>query len=231
MNLSSDLTVIYLTANQHPDSFAQYQRQVLLEAIGDLPLIVVSRKPISFIRGTLTQHILDDAPKSHLNMYKQLVEAAKLATTPYIAVAEDDALYPAAHFTEFRPKLDEVAYDRHRWSLYTWTGLYSVKDRISNCTLIAGREYYIDAWEERFRKYPEDSMPAHRVGEIGRHNLEGWMGVSERKQVDFWASRPTIHVNHVNGTDSVGQKKKMGIFRASDIPYWGKAEDLIARYK
>lgn len=222
-----DLTIIYLTANQHPEHFTAYQRRTLGFAVDDFPLINVTREVLNF--GGID--IIDNEPKSHLNMYKQLVRAAKLATTPYIAVAEDDTLYPAEHFAEFRPPLDAVAYDRNRWSLFTWTKMFNMKDRISNCTLIAGREYYIEAWEERFAKFPGDTMPPHRVSEIGRHNQESWMGVSKRNQLNFWCTEPTVQFNHPNGTDSVGQKKRMGAVRAIEIPYWGRAEDLIKEYR
>lgn len=222
-----DLTIIYLTANQQPPEWAKYQREMLLKAAGDYPILTVSRQPTGFGNAEM----LDLGPKSHLNMYKQLVRAARTVLTPYIAVAEDDVLYSKEHFSEFRPGLGAVAYDMHRWSLYTWTGLYSVKDRISNSTLIAGRNYYIEAWEERFAKYPDDSLPAQRVSEIGRNNQERWMGVTERNCERFWATVPSIHLNHDNGTDSLGRRKAMGNFRAFSIPHWGDAEEIIGRYR
>lgn len=221
-----DLTIIYLTANQHPEHFTKYQLDIFKKAANGYPIISVSRKPMDL--GT---NILDTGPKSHLNMYKQLVAAARTVKTPYIAAAEDDALYPEEHFREFRPPLDAVSYNMMRWSLFTWTNMYNIKERISNCTLIAPKDYYIEAWEERFAKYPNDSMPLHRVSEIGRNNQEGWMGVSLRNCVKWQSSVPVIHVNHPVGTDSTGMKKRMGRIRAYDIPYWGKAVDIIKEYR
>ena len=222
----SDLTVIFLTANQHPKHFTAYHKRLLLEAVGDYPLITVSREPLDF-----GENIIDDGPRSHLNMYKQLCRAARLASTPYIAMAEDDALYPPHHFKEFRPALDSVSYDMHRWSLFTWTNMYNIKDRISNCTMLSGREYYLDAWDERLKKFPGDSLPLKRVSEIGRNNQEEWMGVSLRNCTKWWATEPTIHINHPNGTDSTSYRKRMGTFRAYDIPYWGSADKIIAEYR
>ncbi len=220
-----DLTIIYLTANKHPKHFTEYQLGIFKKAAEGFPIISVSREPMDL--GT---NILDTGEKSHLNMYKQFVAAAKTAKTPYIAAAEDDALYSREHFTEFRPPMGSVSYNMMRWSLFTWTDVYNIKERISNCTLIADREYYIDAWEERFKKFPNDSMPSHRVSEIGRNNQEGWMGVSLRRCVKWQSSVPVIHVNHPAGTDSTGFKKRMGRIRAYDIPYWGKAIDIIKEY-
>lgn len=222
----ADLTIIYLTANQHPEHFAKYQQDILKKAAKDLPIISVSRKPINL--GT---NILDSGPKSHLNMYRQLVEAVRTIKTPYFAAAEDDALYPEEHFREFRPPMDAVSYNMMRWSLFTWTGMYNIKERISNCTLIAPKDYYIEAWEERFAKFPGDSMPPHRVSEIGRNNQEGWMGVSKRNCVKWQSSIPVIHINHPVGTDSLGFRKRMGRIRAIEIPYWGRADNIVKEYR
>lgn len=226
-SMNSDLTVIFLTANQHPPGWADFHQRVLLEAIGDYPLIVVSREPLSFIRPALTQHIIDDEPKSHLNMYKQLLKACKLATTPYIATAEDDALYPKEHFDFYRPPLDTIAYDMSRWSLYWWKPVYSVKQRISNSTLIAPREEYIDALEERLAVFP--SKPFH-VSEVGRY--ENSLGVKPRKIDKVFCEVPTIHFNSANGTDvKMGTRKRLGQLKAYDIPYWGNAQNITEMYK
>jgi hypothetical protein len=44
----NDLTVIYLTASQIPEAWAKFNRDKLIEAIGDTALISVSRKPLDF---------------------------------------------------------------------------------------------------------------------------------------------------------------------------------------
>lgn len=222
-----DITVIYLTANQQPESWVKYQRQILLDAIGDYPLISVSREPMEFGRN-----LIDRGPKSHINMYYQLLQAAKMATTQYIATAEDDVLYSKEHFSFYRPPLDTFAYNMSRWSLYTWAPIYSLKQRISNCTLIAPREKLIEAWEERFAKYPGDSMPHYFVCELGRNSYERQLGVTQQKMVQVYSEVPVIHFNHINGTDplSLGKRKRLGQIKALDIPYWGRAEDLVKYY-
>ncbi len=224
----SDLTIIFLTANKQPKEWTAYHKQVLLDAVGDIPLITVSREPLDF-----GHNILDTGEKSHINMYRQMLEAAKLADTPYIAAAEDDCLYTEAHFREFRPPLDTFSYNWARWSLYTWVkpAQYNYKNRISNAGFIGPRKLFIEAWEERFAKYPGNTMPPERVSEVGRNNQEGWMGVTKRKCVPFYSTVPIIHFNHPAGTDSVGFKKRMGALKAFDIPYWGKAEELVNKYR
>lgn len=230
---TDDLTVIYLTANLHPQAFARYQQDVLKEAIKGFPVISVTRDENFRLYDNSNEIIwLDQQPKSHLNMYKQMLGAAKLAKTPYIAAAEDDVLYSRQHFTEFRPPLDTFAYDMNRWVVMTWqqAPLFSWKDRVSNCVGILPRELFIEAWEERLAKFPDDTMPIHRVSEVGRNNQEAWMGVTERKSVGYYASIPTIHVNHLAGTDSTGVNKRMGPIRATEIPHWGRAGEIVKRY-
>lgn len=222
-----DLTIIYLTANQLPEHWVKYQQSILRAAIRDMPVITVSREPVDF-GDTL---LIDSEPRSHLNMYKQMLKAAKMAKTKYIASAEDDVLYSRDHFTYMRPPDDKVAYNGSRWSLYTWNPVFSVKHRISNCTLIAPRELWIKAWEERLAKFPGDSMPPHRVSEIGRNNQERWMGVTEVPMMWYYSGTPVIHLNHDNGTDSVGRNKKLGEHRALRIPYWGKATDIVKEFR
>lgn len=226
-NYTDDLTVIYVTANQHPKDFSFIQQVGMQKAAKGFPIITVARKQLDW--GDI--NLLDDEPKSHLNMYKQMLRAAKLAKTKYIATAEDDVLYSRDHFTYMRPPLDTVAYNGSRWSLYTWNPVFSIKHRISNSTLIAPRELWIEAWEERLAKFPGNSMPPHRVSEIGRNNQERWMGVTERKMMWFYSGDPVIHLNHDNGTDSVGHNKKLGEHRALEIPGWGRAEDVVGLYK
>ena len=41
-----DLTIIYLTANQHPEHFIKYQIDILKKAAEGFPIISVSRKPM-----------------------------------------------------------------------------------------------------------------------------------------------------------------------------------------
>lgn len=221
----SDLTIIYLTANKLPEFFTNYQREVLLKATEGYPIISVSRDPIDL--GT---NIIDDGEKSHLNMYKQLLRACKLATTDYIATAEDDVFYSKEHFNFYRPPMDTIAYDMARWSLYTWKPVYSIKQRISNCMLIAPRLEYIDALEEKLSKIHSKNL--YYISEVGRYERQ--LKLPPRKIItNVYAEVPSIHFNHTEGTDplSLGTRKRLGQLKALDIPVWGKAEDLVKLYR
>ena len=223
----NDLTVIYYTANVLREPAFTNIQKILLEAIGDTPLISISQKPIN-----LGQNICVGAiGQSYLNIYKQMLIGAKAAKTKYIALAEDDALYSKEHFTSYIPKDDEFAYDMARWTLYTWhPDVYSIKFRINNSTLICTRDLLIEALEERFAKYPDESaIPLHYWGEFGKY--ERHLGVTVRKQVEYSSKVPSVVLSHEDavGFGFLGKRKALGPLQAYDIPVWGKASDLIKK--
>lgn len=221
-----DLTVLYITANEMPKNWIAFQQHHLAEAIGDAPVIVITRELIN-CKATI---ILDTEPKkSYWNIYRQMLVGALVANTPYIAVAEDDVLYSKEHFNQFRPSSTQVSYNRSRWSLFAWDPVYCLRQRVSNCSLIAPRDLLIDAIQERENKYPDGNDYA---GEIGRPIVEKTLGVSRRDAVEWYSTVPIIQLNHPNGIDLSQQRKwkKHGQIKANDIPFWGKAKDIAGIY-
>ena len=220
-----DKTIIYLTASQIPDTFAEYARNVLREAIGDIPVISVSRKPLDF-----GLNLLDTEPKSLSNIYWQMLRAAKLATTKYVAIAEDDCLYHRYHF-EWEPGQleDEFYYDQNRFALFTWgKPMYHWRNRKSNCSLIAPRKLLIETLEERYAKWPHGT-PENITGEVGRRMVEKNLGVRERKSKEVYSKVSIIQVNHEYGSEERQKthRKSYGPIRAYDIPHWGEAKNLL----
>jgi hypothetical protein len=225
--MAKDLTVIYLTASALPEKFASFVRTNLLHAAGSYPIISVSRKPLNL--GT---NILDDGERSTSNIYRQMLRAAKLATTPFVAIAEDDCLYHENHFTFYRPPLDTFCYDQNRFALFTWgEPTYSWRNRKSNASLIAPRELLIEALEERFAKYP-NGTPDNITGEVGRGRVERNMGITVRKSEEKFAEVSIIQFNHDNASEKYQRKhrKTLGQIKCYDLYYWRKAEDLIKHY-
>jgi hypothetical protein len=224
----TDLTILFLTANQVPAQWAEYHRTILLEAAGEFPVVTVSRKPMNF--GA--HNILDTKPKCLSNIYWQMLQAAKLADTPFVAVAEDDCLYHASHFTFYRPKPDEFSYDQNRMGLFTWgRPTYNWRNRKSNCTLIAPRALLIEALEERFARWP-DGTPDNITGEVGRSMVEKNLGITVRKSVEVFNDVSVIMVNHEYGSEErqKTKRKSMGPIRAYDVPYWGPASRLLSHF-
>lgn len=221
-----DTTIIMLTANRIPRDWALFHKEKLIEAAGDCPIITISRKPLDW--GI---NLLDEEPYHISNIYLQLLRGAKHATTDFIAVAEDDTLYPREHF-EYRPPSNTFAYNQNRLGLFSWgKPTYFWKDRISNSTLVAPRLLVIEALEERFEKHPNGTPTAY-TGELGRNNIEDKLGVTRRKATWFTTETSVVRIDHEKGVDKLSQthRKGMGILRSYDIPHWGKAEDLIKKF-
>ncbi len=227
-SVGSDLSILFMTANNLPEGWTKFHRKVLEEAAGRHPIITVSRKPVDL--GT---NLIDDKPQCLSNLYFQILRAAKVATTEFVAIAEADCLYHSSHFTFFRPKPDEFAYDQTRFSLFTWgEPTYNWRNRKSNCTLIAPRLLLIEALEERFAKWP-DGTPEKMTGEVGRKMVEKNLGITIRKSVEEFNTTAVIMINHDNASEERQRihRKRLGPIRAFDIPHWGKAIDIISHFK
>lgn len=225
--MPQDITVIYITASQIPEKFGEYQRNILKQAIGPAPLISISRKPLDF-----GLNILDVEPKSLSNIYYQILKALEYVKTPYIAIAEDDTLYPKEHFTFHRPKPDTFAYDQNRLALFTWgEPMYHWRNRKSNCSLIAPTILLKEALEERFTKWPQGT-PDDITGEVGRRMVEKNMGLIIRKSEEVFCKYSLIQINHEAASEERQRthRKSYGPIKAYDIPIWGKADNLLKQF-
>lgn len=208
----NDLTLLFITAGKVPEKWSVFHAEQLTK----LPYPMITMR--------------DEEKLGEEMIYKRMLEGAKQATTPFVAVIEDDVLYPPDHFV-FRPPLDTFAYNQNRWALFTWgVPTYSWRNRKSNCTLIAPRELLIEALEERFAKHPNGWT---WVGELGRKNVEHNLGVTPRKSVEWHSKVSVIQINHDDSTEDRQKRhrKELGPMRCYDIPVWGKASDLISHFK
>ena len=230
VEVEGNLTVVYYTANVLREPFFTNCRKQLLKAIDGLPLISVSQKPMMQFGQNIC---IGDIGKSYLNIYRQMLIGTKEAKTPFVAFAEDDTLYPYEHFHSFLPETNEFGYNLSRWSIYTWlkSPVYSIKFRKVNTCLIAPRDLFIEAIEERFAKYPDDSkVDLGCWGEPGRYEKE--LGVTRRKSTQFMSEVPVISFSHPDaiGYGIQGKHKATGPIKAYDVPVWGKASDVLERF-
>lgn len=237
--MADDLTVIFLTLNQMPYRWEQFHLGHLLLAVGERPMVVCSKEPmeISNPYGQArpnTEYLIQEGPFGAWNVYRQILRASKLATTKYVAVAEDDTLYSRRHFSDFRPPDDAVSYDMSRWSVFSWSPkpMFSAIRRFGNFMMIGPRALVIDAIEEREEKYPGGF---HYAGEIGRRDVERNLRVSRHNLVDWYCIHASVNLCHPQGLsptyiDTPKLERKPGELKAWDIPYWGKAAAIAAVY-
>jgi len=210
--MKNDLTLLYIHAGKLPKGWTAFHK----EQLDKLPYPIID--------------LYDEEKINYERIYEQLLIGCKKATTKYIAVIEDDTLYPPEHFLH-RPADDEFSYNQHRWALFGWgVPTYNWRNRVSNCSLIAPRELAIEALEERFAKHPDGW---NYVGELGRWRIDRKLGVTPRKLAEWHSKVGVIQINHDEGTEALQKKhwKDLGPMRAFDIPYWGKAEDLIKKFR
>ena len=141
------ITVIYYTSNKEPELFEQNIRKRLLDVIGNLPLISVSQKPIDFGDNIC---VGENIGLSDANIFRQLLIGCEKASTPLIATAEADCLYPPTGYFDFKPKNIDMTYRyTNLWLFYTkycnrrlWRKGFLKMD-YSLCAQISGREYLI----------------------------------------------------------------------------------------
>lgn len=229
-----DITAIFLTQNEVPEQWAKFHRECLIEALDGAPLIIMGRKQPDWREwknAGVSLYVPQDKPKSMSNIYWQLLRGAKMAETDYIAVVEDDTLYPREHFME-RPPMDKIGYNMNHWSLFTWGyPTYSWRNRRGNYSMLSSRKLVIEALEERFKKYP-NGTPDRITGEIGRPMVERNLGITLRNVQEFETTVGVVNFNHANATDRLQllQRKSFGPIQAYDIPHWRKAEDLVKKW-
>lgn len=223
-----DLTIIYMTANRMPQRWVEFHRKHLLAAMDGYPVITVSMKPMDL--GIGETKLIQTLPYHTTSAFKEWNRAAKIAETDYVAIAEDDILYHPWHFSKFRPKLDEVAYDMSRWTLMTWrpNPWFTLIRALGGFAQICPRKLMIEALDEREQKCPDYERP----GEIGRAVKERHMGVTRRKHVEWWCHFPMVTLAHTRAISSTfqdvpGITRREGELKAFDIPYWGRAETIV----
>lgn len=228
--MANDITALLLTNDRLPEAWKKFHAEKLLESIGDSPLIVMSR-----VSSTLPGlNIIQDQPPSKHNIFYQMLRGIREVKTPYVAIVEDDTLYPKDHF-ELRPSDDETfIYNQHRWSLYTWNPIYSLKNYIrTNATLIAPTKLALELLEERFQRYPLGrDMPVAMCGELGVYEQE--LGLKERKVKDVKSDNAVVQLDtdyftiHDPKRESVERRhrKPLGKIKALSIPVWGEATEL-----
>jgi len=217
-----DITIIVFLANRVPDKWAEFHKQKLMEVIGDSPLISISYKPTDWgINLIQTEY-------SYPNIHKQMLRAAKIATTKWIGTADDDTLYPKDHYTHRGP--DGFHYNENRWQLATWIPeFYFYKPKPGNGCMIATRELLIEKMEARLRKNPNLDKK-NECKELGTWTK--WTGFDEPKYYPFLTNDPLVSLVHDYSADPSSRHHEKTIYpvRAYDIPVWGRSDELVKKF-
>lgn len=225
-----DISILYYTANKEPEYFMKRIQDKLRETVGDTRIISVSQKPMEFGDNLC----IGEVGMSLYNLYKQVLVAVREATTPYVAIAEDDTIYSKEHF-EYRPQT--IAYDLNKWSIFTWrpTVFSKRRDRrvMSMCT--APREMLLNTLEERYRKYPCIESIPERIykyywGEPGR--FEDHLGIS-KVQTEKWECpipSVTFFTEESLGFQGLGKRKALGELQTEVLEPYGSVRSMYEAF-
>lgn len=217
-----DLTIIMPTINSVPEGWADYHRRKTLEAAQGTPIVVISRVPTDWgpTAVNLIQEVPDDLWRRTQNVYRQVLRGAQAARTKYVAVAEDDCLYPKDHFWTYRPPSGYFAFDHHRWCTLTWKRqepFYYLMPTDATCLMIAERERVIWALD----------VPALYGDDVGASRRA--MHRLVEPACEWFAKQPTLCYYHINGNDPLErtQHKLHWPVVAYEIPTWGRAAEAV----
>ena len=223
----SDMTVLYYSARRIAEPF---QRAVIAQLYAALapetPIVTVAHgAPFDFGAVNLS---VGDVPPSIYQVYRNILLGAQTATTPYVAMAEDDSLYVPEHFT-YRPPLDTFAYNTHRYVLTRLrpTGaVFYYRQRTQMAQCLAPRQLLIDTLEERFRKFPAPvphAVAKQGWGEPGRYEKN--LGLTPRPLLTFRTELPNVTINHACGLMGRRAMRADDVI-CDDLRPWGAASDL-----
>ena len=122
------------------------------------------------------------------------------------------------------------------WNIYTCVEpMFSYKapgGRRNLNGLICERKLLIEHLEERFKLHPDDSKIDIRIfGEPGKYDNQ--LGTTPYPSEYFYPNPPNIVFSHENNLQfkGLGTRKGHGQIRATEIPTWGRAEDLVKLYE
>jgi len=218
-----DITIIMMTANRVPEGWARFHRQKLEEVIGDSPIITVSYRPLDWGLNLIQTEYC------YANVLKQMLRAAKIATTKWIGMADDDTLYPPGHF-QFKGKEDGFYYNHNRWHIATWLPeFYYHKPKPGNGCMVATREMVVEYMEKRIAINPKLDADS-QCKELGTWNHR--TGFNEPNYRRFDTENPLISLTHEFSRDRNARKHKkvIGLERVESFPYWGRSIDIIKKF-
>lgn len=223
-----DLTVILLTLNKLPAKWQAYHQRELTLAIEEAPLIVDSKIEVNWQRSN-TEYLLQqeaETPAGRVrNIYQETLLCACLATTPYVAITNDDCLYPPEHFTAYRPPLDQYGYNANRWSLNQW-------EDESPSSMYEPCYYYNPFPDDPVLIAPREKLIADLTDALA---VEG-----DRIEVDalaagqaFYTEAPVIHLHHDRGLNgpTAPRREKPWPVKAISLPYWGFPERVFEHWR
>lgn len=220
--MRQNLTAVYYTSNSEKPAFEAKIRQSLLDAMGDLPLISVSQRPIDFGQNIC----VGEVGRSAQNVFRQMQIGVAAAKTRFVCPAESDILYPPEYFT-FRPPRDDTFYlAMPLWVLFAQRGggkVFCRKPHGSESSMVVSRDLLLNRLTAMLAKLDQwgdqdadgDKLPwmlDKRLTRRGHFQLSTGVVTFKTDQ--------NLHRKTPHDVDS----------KTRELSGWGLARDLVGKY-
>lgn len=227
--MAAQTTIVYYTDNAIDSKLMALVRKNIINSADGKPIISISQKPIDFGKNICVGNI----GRSHLSLFKQILEGVKQVKTKYVALAEHDCFYTKEHFNWIPPTDDKFYYNVNHWFVDLKTGMYSYHRRKVLSMMIANTELTIKAAQDKVLML--ESGAIIQKGQPGACEY----GVCDNRKayVDYLASlkdlgkdigsykaeafrtiNPNLDIRH--GGNFSGNRRARN--RCYEIPYWGR---------
>ncbi len=228
-----DLSILYYTSNMIPEKFMKNIQDQIVKAAPNTAIISVSQKPIDFGKNIC----VGDIGRNLYNLYYQVLVGLREVKTKYVAMAEDDTLYPPEHF-EYRPPDGTLNYDVNKWALFVWDkdAIFSNRPgRRTMNSLVSDTKALRDHLEARYTKYPTiASIPPeiyeYYWGEPGR--FEAHLRMPALRVQRYMSVTPHVTFYHPDslGFAHLGTRKAHGSVIVETLPGWPAPAELRKLY-
>ncbi len=204
-------------------------REYLKWSANGVPIICVSQKPIDFGLNVC----VGDIGRSMESIWMQMLAGAKVATTKYVAMAEQDNIYPLGYF-DYRPSSNDTFYYNFNYVLLHHgedRDVFAVNNEIrcASSQLVCNRELFIDAITWVLSELDNGQRIKNCNGliiEPGAWRNLFYSNVDQKftKYDFYWGKWPSIDIRLSNGFTK--QKREYKMLSDKSI-YWGSIDDVF----
>lgn len=217
-----DATIIYYSSCQENKRFETAILDRLYWTTDGLPIIMVTQKPVRL--GDNQNICVGDVGLSNINIFRQMMIGIEAAKSKYIITAEADYVHPPEFF-KFRPPRADVMYGG--MPLYILSAqrgkrrVFCPKEHPSEGAMIASRDLALKYLQKMLKGRP---MWANSGQTDIRLPFLFRMG----KMEEFKLPAALVTFRTGNQMHRATPYKRGSELR--ELPYWGKATDLIIKY-
>jgi hypothetical protein len=220
MNVKPQTTsVIYYSASrEHSDFESKIVDNLKKSVNGRHEIISVTQKPIDLGKNI----VVGVHDQCYHNEFRQIQIGLKEATSDYVFVAESDCLYPPSYF-DLTPEGEGKAYRYDNvWVHYTQfrgSPKFWYKS-VSDCAQLVDRRRWLSVIDPVIDMTEE--WTTRENGEVPYIQIKA-------DYVNLWTGDPIITFKTRQGIKSSTTTKR-GFLPRYNLPYWGDAIDLRAKY-